>query len=81
MVDSYDESEFRIGLFDEEGKLMMMYTKQSGELYYSRNLDRLYFEIFPHPIWLVHGDFILSDVFNIYFPDYEVKSVKSVVFQ
>ena len=80
LVDSYDESEFRIGLFDSEGKLMMMYMKKSGELFYSRHLDNLYERIFPHPIWLVHSDFILSDVFNIYFPDYEVKSVKSVIF-
>ncbi len=80
LVDSYDESEFRIGLFDSEGKLIMMYIKQSGELYYSRHLDNTYGDAFPHPIWIVHGDFILSDVFNIYFPDYEVKSVKSVIF-
>ena len=78
LVDSYDESEFRIGLYDSEGKLIMMYIKQSGELYYSRQLDNIYGEAFPHPIWQVHGDFILSDVFNEYFTDYEVKSVKSV---
>ena len=80
LVDSYDENELRIVLFDSERKIMMSYMKKSGELYYSRNLDNLYEEIFPHPIWLVHSDFILSDVFNIYFPDYEVKSVKSVIF-
>jgi len=56
----------------------MIYIKQSGELYYSRHLDNTYGDAFPHPIWHVHGDFILSDVFNEYFPDYEVKSVKSV---
>ena len=52
--------------------------KPSGELYYRSQLDDTYGDAFPHPIWLVHGKFILSDVFNEYFPDYEVKSVKSV---
>ena len=78
LVDTYNESDFRIGLFDSERKLLMMYIKQSGELYYRRQLDDTYGDAFPHPIWLVHGKFILSDVFNEYFPDYEVKSVKSV---
>ena len=80
LVDSYDENDFDIYLFDSDNKILVSYIKKSGELYYSRHLDKLYEEVFPHPIWLVHSDFILSDVFNIYFPDYEVKSVKSVIF-
>ena len=80
LVDSYDENDFDIYLFDSDNKILVSYIKKSGELYYSRHLDNLYEEMFPHPIWLVHSDFILSDVFNIYFPDYEVKSVKSVIF-
>jgi hypothetical protein len=80
LVDSYGENDFDIYLFDSDNNILVSYIKKSGELYYSRHLDNLYERIFPHPIWLVHSDFILSDVFNIYFPDYEVKSVKSVIF-
>ena len=77
LVDSYSEYSDAFVLLDSDRKKVMIYMKPSGELYYNRDLDNLYNELFPHPIWLVHGKYIMSDVFNEYFPDYEVKSVKS----
>jgi hypothetical protein len=78
LIESYSQRDLGIHLYDSEQKKIMIYMKPSGELYYNRDLDNLYNELFPHPIWLVHSKYIMSDVFNEYFPDYEVKSVKSV---
>jgi hypothetical protein len=78
LVDSHSENDLRLNLFDSDLNAVMVYNKPSGDLYYNRNFDDIYGTAFPHPIWLVHGKFIMSDVFNEFFPDYEVKSVRSI---
>ena len=77
LVDSYSEYSDAFVLLDSDRKKVMIYMKPSGELYYNRDLDKTYNEAFAHPIWMVHGKYIMSDVFNEFFPDYEVKSSKS----
>lgn len=77
MFDSYDENDKYIRVNNSDGELILVYNKLSGEIFYNRNLDELYYKLLPHPIWLVHGKFIMSDVFAEFFPDHEVFSVKS----
>jgi hypothetical protein len=80
-VKSYDDSDNRITLFDSDNKpILIFYTNSSGALFYNRELDELYYKLLPHPLWLVHGKFIMSDVFEQLFPDYKVLSVRSVGF-
>ena len=78
-VKSYDENDSRIYFFDSEHKAILVYNKINNDLYYDSAYDRIYGDAFPHPIWLVHGKFIMADLFKTYFPDYEVKSVKSIM--
>jgi hypothetical protein len=79
-VESYDDNVNRITLFDSENKLILVFYTGSGELFYNRELDKLYYKLLPHPLWLVHGKYIMSDVFEQLFPDYKVLSSKSVGF-
>lgn len=79
-VKSYDDNVNRITLFDSDNKLILVFYTGSGELFYNRELDELYYKLLPHPLWLVHGKFIMSDVFEQLFPDYKVLSAKSVGF-
>ena len=79
-VESYDDNVNRITLFDSDNKLILVFYTGSGELFYNRELDELYYKLLPHPLWLVHGKFIMSDVFEQLFPDYKVLSAKSVGF-
>ena len=79
-VESYDDNVNRITLFDSENKLILVFYTGSGELFYNRELDELYYKLLPHPLWLVHGKYIMSDVFEQLFPDYKVLSSKSVGF-
>ena len=80
-VDSYDDSDNRrITLFDSDNKLILVFYTGSGELFYNRELDELYYKLLPHPLWLVHGKYIMSDIFEQLFPDYKVLSARSVGF-
>lgn len=79
-VESYDDNVNRITLFDSDNKLILVFYTGSGELFYNRELDELYYKLLPHPLWLVHGKYIMSDVFEQLFPDYKVLSAKSVGF-
>ena len=79
-VESYDDNVNRITLFDSDNKLILVFYTGSGELFYNRELDELYYKLLPHPLWLVHGKYIMSDVFEQLFPDYKVLSSRSVGF-
>ena len=79
-VESYDDNVNRITLFDSDNKLILVFYTGSGELFYNRELDELYYKLLPHPLWLVHGKYIMSDVFEQLFPDYKVLSARSVGF-
>ena len=80
-VESYDDSDNRrITLFDSDNKLILVFYTGSGELFYNRELDELYYKLLPHPLWLVHGKFIMSDIFEQLFPNYKVLSARSVGF-
>jgi hypothetical protein len=82
---SYDDMERRgqktIALYNSDGEIMMIFMiykdQQSGELFYDRKYDRLFADIFPHPIWVTNGKYFVSDAFESMFPDYKVADVNS----
>ncbi len=82
-IESYDENEDRIYLFNSKGETMIIFSKykdpdNSGEIFYSSDITKNMERRLPHPLWSVHGKYIISDVFNYFFPDKEVKSVREV---
>jgi hypothetical protein len=82
-IESYDENEDRIYLFNSKGETMIIFSKykdpdNSGEIFYSSDITKNMELRLPHPLWPIHGKYIISDVFNYFFPDKEVKSVREV---
>lgn len=73
MMKSYGENEDRIIIYGENKKRLMNYNKKNGELFYDRSIDDVMEKILPHPIWYVNGKYVISDVFESYFPDKTVK--------
>jgi hypothetical protein len=51
-----------------------------GEVYYSNSLYDLMSSILPHPIWFIHGKYVIADVFESYFPRYRVTRVQTANF-
>lgn len=87
MIKSYSEDdEHKIILRDSDNKILMLFipyklldkVSKNGEIYYSRKLDEMFDEAIPHPLWAVHGKYILQDIYNSYFPDANIMDVKSV---
>ena len=76
-VESYDDSDNRITLFDSNKKIILFFYIKSGELFYTHELDKLYNQLLPHPLWMIHGKYIMSEMFEHFFPDYTVLSAKS----
>lgn len=74
-VDSYSEDEKRINLYDNNKKRLFSYIKVSKELYYNSDINKLIDELIPTYIWARHGKYVVSDMFEEFFPDYEVRTV------
>jgi len=74
MISSYNDDNYDIDFYDSEGNVIMRWYKNS--LYYDYSLDDFLGEMLPHPLWFVHGKYIMSDVFKHFYPDLEVKSVQ-----
>jgi len=86
MVKSYSEHEdHKITLRDSDGEILILFipyrysdkVSKNGEIYYNRKLDNMFEEMLPHPLWAVHGKYILQDIYNSYFPDANIMDVKS----
>lgn len=80
MIDSYDEEYDKIDLYDSNNEIIISFIPHKdggGSLYYNKHLDDRLNKLFPHPIWLIHGKYIMSDVFNHFYPNYNVKSSRS----
>ena len=80
MIKGYGENEKKIDLYDSNEELLIVYLKSSGEVYYSSTLYDLMTSILPHPIWYIHGKYVIADVFESYFPDYRVRRVSTASF-
>jgi hypothetical protein len=82
-IESYDENDYRINLLNSKGEIMIVFNKyrdpdNSGEIFYNSDITKNMERRLPHPLWSIHGKYIISDVFNYFFPDKEVKSVREV---
>lgn len=77
MMISYGENERVINVYDENKKILMSYLKQSRELYYDRSISDIMENTLPHPIWFVNGKYIMSEVFESFFPNKQVKRCSS----
>jgi len=89
MIKTYSEDDDnKITLFGSDGKILILFKpyrysdkiSRNGEIYYSRELDKLFESFLPHPLWLIHGKYIIQDIYNLYFPENNVMDIKSVVF-
>lgn len=87
MIKSYSEyDDHKIALRGSDGEILILFipyrysdkVSNNGEIYYSRTLDKMFEESIPHPLWAVHGKYILQDIYNSYFPDANIMDVKSV---
>ena len=63
--------------YGENEKILMSYLKQSRELYYDRSISDIMENTLPHPIWFVNGKYIMSEVFESFFPNKQVKRCSS----
>lgn len=86
-IESYSEDENYIVLFNKDGDRLIVFSKyknegdtDTGEIFYSSDITKYLEPRLPHPLWLVHGKYIIADVFNSYFPNKEIKSVREVGF-
>ncbi len=86
-IESYSEDENYIVLFNKDGDRLIVFSKyknegdtDTGEIFYSSDITKYLERRLPHPLWLVHGKYIIADVFNSYFPNKEIKSVREVGF-
>jgi hypothetical protein len=48
-----------------------------GELFVNKEFNNEISKIFPHPIWYRHGRYIMSDVFNYFYPDRKVLKLQN----
>jgi hypothetical protein len=82
--DFYDFEGEDLYLYDSDKKLIAKFHFYEddeeglrGELYFSRDHDELLEKRFPHPFWMRHGKYLVSDAFNILFPEYKVLDVRT----
>jgi hypothetical protein len=79
--DSYDDENNRIYISNSNGEVICVFViyedNMTGELYYSRDFGDLLEKILPHPFWYVHGKYLMSDAFNVVFPEYKVFDVRN----
>jgi len=89
MIKSYNEDDNnKIALLGSDGKILILFVpyryldkiSRNGEIYYSRELDKLFESFLPHPLWSIHGKYIIQDIYSQYFPENNVMGIKSVVF-
>lgn len=78
--ESYSEDDNFIYIYDSKEQIICRFSLLSGELMINRHFENEYQGMFPHPLWLVHGKYIMSDAFEYEFPDYKVSEVRSMYF-
>jgi hypothetical protein len=77
MMKSYGENDDRIIVYGDNKQKLMSYLKKSRELYYDRSISDIMENTLPHPIWFVNGRYIMSEVFESFFPHKQVKRCSS----
>ena len=75
MVESYYEDDDKISVYDKDEKRLMTFYKKNDELFFNLDISNYMSEILPPYIWARHGQHLISDLFEEYFPQYKVKTV------
>lgn len=75
MIDSYYEDDNVVNLYNSEEVRLMSYYKKNNELFYNSDINKLIDNLIPMFIWARHGKYVISDVFESFFPDYKVRDV------
>jgi len=81
MLSYSGDTDIYIKIYDSSSKLLILFNKESGELFFNTSFNTKYKDLLKHPRWLVHRDYLMSDVFESLFPDYNVKSVRMTFIQ
>jgi hypothetical protein len=77
MFSYYHEDDKRINLYNSNRETLLTYVKPSKELYYSRDLGNFLDKLLPHPLWLIFGSGLMKQVFLSFYPEINIKSVRS----
>ena len=75
MFESYYEDDKVIHLYGNNDKRLMTYYKNNNELFFNRDIIDYITELIPPFIWVRHGKYLMSDMFEEMFPDYSVRDV------
>jgi hypothetical protein len=80
LFESYSENDNHINLLNKDNEVIVTYNKKSKELFFDRSIDEIYSDLFPHPIWMVSRKYLMSDVFESFFPNQKVRRVQCANF-
>jgi uncharacterized membrane-anchored protein YjiN (DUF445 family) len=75
MIESYFEDDDFMDMYDTEEKRIITYNKKTQVLYYNRDIADYMSDVLPSYLWARHGQHLISDLFEEYFPEYKVKTV------
>lgn len=85
-IKSYNKNELVINLYNGDDERIMTFRifggndGDNGELYINRDFSRMMESMLPHPVWYIHGDYLIHDVFKYFFPNKNVKRVTTANF-
>lgn len=82
-IKSYYKGDSTINLYNGDDERIITFKdfgNGSGELYFENGFGDMLGNMLPHPLWYVHGKFLIQDVFKEYFPGKDIKRVTSANF-
>ena len=82
-IKSYYKGDDVINLYNGDDERIITFRdfgNGSGELYFENSFGDMISNMLPHPLWYVHGKFLIYDVFKEFFPDKNIKRVTSANF-
>jgi hypothetical protein len=75
IIKSYYEDDKVVNLYGENDKRLMTFHKNNNELFYNSDINKYITELIPPFIWSRHSKYVISDMFEEFFPDYKVRDV------
>jgi hypothetical protein len=82
-IKSYYKGDGVINLYNGDDERIITFRdfgNGNGELYFENGFGDMLGNMLPHPLWYVHGKFLIQDVFKEYFPGKNIKRVTSANF-
>lgn len=82
-IKSYYKGDGIINLYNSDDERIITFRdfgNGNGELYFENGFGDMLSNMLPHPLWYVHGKFLIQDVFKEYFPGKNIKRVTSANF-